>query len=109
MMEKSKQIILWQMGERISKARAKANMTQEQLAEELNISRISVARYESGEMAPKLQNVVAIALALDVSVDYLLGLDDRNGLKIEPFSFEAEAALETFVKEIIKQYEKVRK
>ena len=100
--------MLCQMGERISKARAKANMTQEQLAEKLNISRISVARYEAGEMVPKLQNVVAIALELDVSVDYLLGLEERNGLRISAFSFEAEAALETFVKEIINQYEKDR-
>lgn len=50
--------------------------TQESLAEVLNTNARQVWRWESGETTPSADNVAMIAMALNTSADYLLGLDD---------------------------------
>lgn len=54
----------------------KANaLTQEQLAEKLNVSRQAVSRWESGESAPDMYNLSAICRCFGVSSDYLINDD----------------------------------
>ena len=89
------------LGSRIRQARDRAGLTQEQLAERIGVSRTAIARYESGEIEPKLHNLAAIAETLNVSTDELLGVRvSVSGLSLSP---EAEAALSTFIREILKQ------
>ena len=45
-------------------------MTQERLAEELNISDIHLRRLESGRSAGSVELVIEIAAYFDVSLDY---------------------------------------
>lgn len=91
------------LGERIKQARIQAGLTQEQLAELLNLSRGTVARYELGEIEPKLQNLAAIARVLQVSSDYLMGLEYQSIQTEEPLSGQAIVALNEFIKEIRKK------
>lgn len=51
-------------------------MSQQQVAERLQIKQQSYARYENGTGEPNLQTVTEIARIFDVSCDYLLGLTD---------------------------------
>ena len=89
------------LGSRIRQARDRAGLTQEQLAERIGVSRTAIARYESGEIEPKLHNLAAIAETLNVSTDELLGVRvSVSGLSLSP---EAEAALGAFIREILKQ------
>ncbi len=54
----------------------KANgLTQEQLAEKLNVSRQAVSRWESGDSAPDMYNLSAICRCFGVSSDYLINDD----------------------------------
>ena len=99
-MEREKSTMI-QLGSRIRQARDRAGLTQEQLAERIGVSRTAIARYESGEIEPKLHNLAAIAMALSVSCDELLGIRPvSSALSLSP---EAEAALELFIREIEKQ------
>ena len=51
----------------------KANdLTQEQLAEKLAVSRQSVSKWESGQAVPELDKIVAMSAIFDVTTDYLL-------------------------------------
>ena len=93
--EKSTMICL---GSRIRQARDRAGLTQEQLAERIGVSRTAIARYESGEIEPKLHNLAAIAEALDVSCDELLGVHHARSLP--ELSPEAAEALGVFIREI---------
>ncbi|NLO84322.1 MAG: helix-turn-helix transcriptional regulator [Clostridiales bacterium] len=52
--------------------RSKRGLTQEQLAERLNVSRQSVAKWECGQSAPDIQRLLELSEVLDVSVDGLL-------------------------------------
>lgn len=51
-------------------------MTQNQLAEALNVTQDSISLWETGKRIPDTQYVVALCKFFDVSADYLLGLSD---------------------------------
>ncbi len=57
----------------IKAARSAKGMTQEQLADQLNVTRISVARYESGDREPSISILEKMADILETSTDYLIG------------------------------------
>lgn len=67
-------------GKRIRLLREQTGMTQERLAEELNISDVHLRRLESGRSAGSVELVIEIAAYFDVSLDYLLlGVNYGNG------------------------------
>jgi len=60
------------IGARIKTAREAKHLTQEQLAEMLDLSSTHISVIERGVKEPKLDTFVRIANALDVSADSLL-------------------------------------
>ena len=65
------------LGTRIKQARECAGFTQEQLAEIIGVTRTAIARYEAGDIEPRIQKLAAIAETLNVSTDYLLDVKGR--------------------------------
>lgn len=63
---------------RLKEARAKAGLTQSQVAEAIGIHRSSYALYETGRNTPTMARLEKIALKLNVSVDYLLGVNPEE-------------------------------
>ena len=66
------------IGERIAEERKKKGMTQEDMAEKLNLSRQAISKWESGSSFPDTENLLKLSLLFSVSVDYLL-----KGEKVE--------------------------
>ena len=60
------------LGERIKLLRKEQGITQDQLAEYINVSRSSVNGYENDGVEPSLNVLVKIADRFNVSLDYLL-------------------------------------
>lgn len=60
------------IGRRIKSAREKKKLTQEQLAELVDLSPMHVSVIERGVKLPKLETLINIANILDVSADVLL-------------------------------------
>ena len=60
------------IGARIQKCRAERKMTQAELAEIIDTNQKHLSRIEGGYHRSTLDAIVAIARALDVSVDYLI-------------------------------------
>lgn len=58
--------------EKIFSLRKSRELTQEQLAEKLNVSRQSISKWESGQAMPELEKVIAISELFAVTTDYLL-------------------------------------
>lgn len=52
--------------------RQKHQITQEQLAEYLSVSRQAVSKYESGRSYPEVRNIIKLSQLFRVSIDYLL-------------------------------------
>ena len=60
------------MQERIRRARRKAGLSQAALAEQVKVRRSAVSNWESAnEVLPTMQNLVAIARACRVSIEWL--------------------------------------
>ena len=59
-------------GKKLFQLRRKDGMSQEALAQELNVSRQAISRWELGEVAPDTENVLAVSRLFGVSTDYLL-------------------------------------
>ncbi len=68
------------LGNKLAKARKKQNLTQEQLAERLGVTRQAVSRWESDAAYPETDKIVRMAQILEVSCDYLLqdGVDEKG-------------------------------
>ena len=66
------EINLLEIGSRITERRKKLGMTQEMLAEKGDLTPQFVSYAESGKRAMRPENVIKLARALEVSVDYLL-------------------------------------
>jgi len=60
------------IGNKIADARKEKNLTQEQLADMMSVTRQSISRWESGVSFPEMEKVVLLAELLNVSCDYLL-------------------------------------
>lgn len=60
------------LGKRIKLERQKNNLTQEQLAEKVDISSSYMGQIERGERNVTIDNLIRIANILNVSIDYLL-------------------------------------
>lgn len=60
------------LGKRIREERLKLNLTQEKLAEDVNLSMAYIGQIERGERSLTLDNLVAVANRLGVTIDYLL-------------------------------------
>ena len=58
--------------EKILTMRKSRNLTQEQLAEKLDVSRQTISKWESGQAMPELDKIVALSNLFDVATDYLL-------------------------------------
>ncbi|MGN0578322.1 MAG: helix-turn-helix domain-containing protein [Ruminiclostridium sp.] len=56
----------------LKKLRKSAKLTQEQVAERLNVSRQTVAKWETGESLPDIDNCIALAQLYKVSLDDLV-------------------------------------
>ena len=61
------------IAENIAEYRTKNNMTQEELAYQVGVSRQAVTKWETGESAPELSKLIRIAELFGLSVDKLLG------------------------------------
>ena len=60
--------------DRIASLRREINLTQEQLANYLDVSRQLVASWESGRTKPNLNHIIELTKIFDCSTDYLFGL-----------------------------------
>ena len=72
------------IGQRIARARKAQGLTQKQLSEKIGIGRTLVTDYEIGRLRLSGEMVLRFALALGVSTDFILGLDDTHAVPEKP-------------------------
>lgn len=70
--------LLREMGSRICAQRKLKRLTQEELAERINVSTQMISNLETGKKAIRPDNLLKVCIALDVSADYLLTGSDRS-------------------------------
>lgn len=70
---------MMKFGEKLSFLRKQRDMTQQELAERLGVSRQAVSRWERMTSDPSTENLICIGKLFDVSVDSLL----NDGVQIQ--------------------------
>ncbi len=63
------------LGKRIKALRMERGMTQQQLGELINVTKVSICGYEKGTRNPTLQTLTDLAQVFGVDINYFLGLD----------------------------------
>lgn len=76
--------------EKLLTLRKAKDLTQEQLAEKLNVSRQSVSKWESGQAVPELEKIVAMSVVFDVTTDYLLKSSEIDDLSVKTEKLEKQ-------------------
>ena len=76
--------------EKLFTLRKANNLTQEQLAEKLDISRQSISKWESGQAIPEIEKIIALSTIFDVTTDYLLKSSEIDDLSIKTKMLEKQ-------------------
>lgn len=63
------------LGQKIAELRKKSGLSQEALAEKMNVSRQAVSKWESNQSIPDIEKIVDLSELFGVTTDYLL----KNG------------------------------
>ena len=62
-----------ELSERILQFRKALGLSQEQLAEQVSVSRQSISKWETGQSSPELDKIVIMSRIFGISTDELLG------------------------------------
>lgn len=83
--------------DKIISLRKQQGWSQEDLSEQLDVSRQSVSKWESGASVPELDKILKLSRIFGVSTDYLLKdeLEESQPLSLDPAPEKARPVLET--------------
>ena len=71
----------YELGKKIRLLRLSNNMTQEQLAEKLNVTPQSVSKWENNITAPDIQLLPEISVIFGVTIDDLFSITEESKLE----------------------------
>lgn len=79
------------LGDKIKNLRKEGNLSQEQLAEKLNISRQAISKWESGKAYPDIENLKMLKSIFNITIDELVSdeliidkeVSSKSGLELE--------------------------
>lgn len=81
-------------GERLYKLRSEKNISQEELAELLDVSRQSISKWENDKAYPEMTRLLFMSDYFDVSLDYLMrGLEDEESEKEDVVTYKSKNLL----------------
>lgn len=77
-------------GENLQYYRKREEITQEQLAEKMEVSRQTISKWEAGQSVPELEKLVTLCEVFQVSADYLLKPSELDQLSIKTEMLEKQ-------------------
>lgn len=78
----------YDFGEILKKQRKLKKMTQQQLAEKLNVTVTAISKYESNTAMPPFETVRSLAIIFNVSTDVFYGIEQRETISTYNLSDE---------------------
>ena len=72
-----------QICEKLKEARKNAGMTQEEVAERVLVSRVTISNWENGKSLPDVASLISLSDLYDISLDELLKGDSKMTKKVE--------------------------
>ena len=87
-------------GARLKGLRTGKNLSQEQLAKRVRITKSMISAYETSMRMPSYDVLVRIALLFNVSVDYLLGVREYDTLNVSGLTDRQKSILSDMIDEL---------
>lgn len=82
-----------EFGRRLKETRENKRMSKKSLAQHIGVSLSQICHYEDGDDLPKYEKLKSIACFLDISVDYLLDIPQKNSMSVEKTLSEQQKLL----------------
>lgn len=70
-------------GKKLTELRNEKGLSQQELANKIEITQSSIARYELEKTEPKLSDIKKICQFFEISADEFIGLQDESGTKTQ--------------------------
>ncbi len=80
-------------GDRLKYLRTKNKLTQAQLAELIGVTKSMVSAYETSMRLPSFDALIKLAHVFKVTTDYLLGVDNRDTIKLPSLTEKQKQAV----------------
>ena len=94
---------MYDLGSKLKMTRQQRCITQKELASRINKSVSAVSSYESNAQLPPLDVMESIALSLHVSIDYLVGIEEKSTYTTQTLSAEQSEIIDLLMKEFSKK------
>lgn len=97
------------LGKNIRRLRVENNLTQQQLADKVGVTQKAISFWEDNINEPKALYLINLANCFNVSADYLLGLENEEGVKLYEENFVKISEIEKLYNKLtIKEKDKVK-
>ncbi len=96
-------------GETLKRLRQRKNISQDELAKELNVKQYVISSWEIGRSEPNIEQIKFLSTYFNIPTDYLLGKDiilvnDENEFKIVTNQFKQDVN-DNVISEVVKLLE----
>jgi len=88
-------------GAKLRKLRKESELTQQQLADKLDVTKASISAYETNAKYPSIEVLIKIANTFHVSADYLLGISESARFENAMLTDEQNLIVSEIVNEFI--------
>jgi len=93
---------IYDFGLRLRELRERKNLSQADVAARLNLTRGQISAYECNTSYPSVEKLIDLAVLLNVSVDYLLGINNRPCIFLDDFSPSQQKSIQKII-EMLRQ------
>ncbi len=94
------------LGEILSELRDRSGYTQEQVSKKMNVSILTVGRWENNERLPSTEHFIDLAILYNVSLNYLVGLDKEHSIVVEGLNNRQKAIMNSLLLEFTSKKKK---
>ncbi len=91
-----------EFSKKIKELRKLRNLTQDQLAKRLQVTKSTISAYESNTRFPSLDMLVKISKTFNITTDYLLGVNKKQYLDISDLNKRQTEIIKQTVEEFKK-------
>lgn len=88
-------------GTKLRKLRKENELTQQQLADKLDVTKGTVSAYETNAKYPSIEVLIKISNVFSISSDYLLGLSQTSAFENSKLTDEQNLLITELVKQFV--------
>lgn len=89
------------LGHRICQMRVALGWSQVEMAKRLGVAKQTISNWENDNIQPSIEMLIRVAKVLNVSTDYLLGLDDHLRIDVQGLPAEFVAHLNLLIRDYL--------